>query len=317
MLIVMIELSVCIATWCRKDDLIQIVDRLEHQTLERDLYEIIIVDSGSVDGTEEAIKNESKKYENIVYIKDAPNILASKRNVGIKHSKGNVVVFMDDDVYPEKGFLEAHYRANKDNDNTFFCGQIRFDEKLVANSNYYRFRDEQHLVSEDAGKDLPFNKIVVMNLSFKKQFIEKVGFVNEHFIGYGCEDMEFGFRIKQLGFRLEYLPDALAIHREKSSSIKEYGSKLYKTGLYGMRILKQECPLAYKEIDGKHKIFKKILSLKFINGSLEKRLSKNDGIKKKYSYLSYKLYLYSMMELGKRDQKRIALLSIEDAKKGW
>lgn len=313
----MIELSVCIATWCRKDDLEKIIEKLEHQTLDRSLYEVIVVDSQSPDGTDKVMEALKTKYDNLVYVNDAPNILASKRNVGIKNAKGDIIIFMDDDVYPEDGFLKAHYDANQIDNNTFYCGQIRFDQELVKNSNYYRFRDEQHLKDEDIDKDLPFNKVVVMNLSFRKKYIETVGYVDENFVGYGCEDMEFGYRIKDKGFHMAYLKDALAIHREKSSSIVEYGKKLYKTGLYGMRILKKECLPAYTTIDSGHKLVKSILRLSCVKKILEKSLLKSDNKPNKYNYLKYKLYLYSMLERGKKDQKKYELLSVDEAKKGW
>ena len=313
----MIEISICIATWNRKEDLQKIIELLEEQSIPMDLYEVIVVDSFSPDGTCKLVRNLQFKYHNLVYIEDSENVLAAKRNKGIKCARGEIIVFLDDDVYPDSHFIEAHLNANRNNENIFYCGQIRFREELTKRSNYYLFRDSQHLSEKDNNKYLPFNKIVVMNLSFRKSFIDEVGLVNENFIGYGCEDTEFGYRILNRGFRLKYLPNALAYHEEKSSTIKEYGQKLYKTGLYGERTLKHECREAYDAIYNRYKIIKRILAFKLIKILLEAYLVKNDNNRNKYRFILYKLYMYSCLACGEIDQKRVDSMSMNEAKKGW
>lgn len=314
----MIKISVCIATWKRKNMLCEIIELLEHQTMKESDYEIIVVDSNSPDGTSSKIKKLMLIYKNIVYIQDAPNILAAKRNIGVKLSRSDIIVFMDDDVYPNNSFLEAHYIANTENKCTFYCGQIRFDPHKVKKSNYYRFRDEQHLCISDADHNLKFNQIVVMNLSFNKKFLRKTGFVNENFLGYGCEDMDFGYRIISSGFKIKYLPKAKCIHNEKSSDIIQYGEKLYKTGLYGERALKKYCYPAYKKLHGRiHDFLGLILSLSFIKHMLGKYLLISDSNPKLYNYYLYKAYLYSCLYSGKRDQKKYPPLSNNDISKGW
>ena len=297
------DLSVLIATYNRKDDLKRIVEILENQTMSQDQYEIIITDSFSIDGTKELVQGLQQDYNNIVYIEDCKNILANKRNVGIKASRGQTVIFLDDDVYPYKeDFLEQHYKANINNRDTFFCGQIRFDPKLVQESNYYRFRDDQHLKDDSVGKELEFNKIVVMNLSFRKEFIDKVGYVDERFINYGCEDIEFGFRIKRKGFHIKYLREAKAIHREKSNSIVEYSKKIIKSKIYGQQTLYTVCPeikkyLFQSKFDNKC-ILNILLFNKFSLKLTEVYLLFTDTIKICYNYLLYKFYLYCVSYLA-------------------
>lgn len=310
------KVSVCIATWCRKEKLKEIILLLENQSMKRNEYEIIVVDSFSYDGTKMVMKDLCKQYENIVYIEDAVNVLAAKRNVGIENAKSEIIVFLDDDVYPSYDFVEAHYNANKNNEDTFFCGQIRFPQELCKKSNYYRFRDCQHLSSKDVGKNLEFNKIVVMNLSFKKKFISNVGKVDERFIGYGCEDIEFGYRVKKYGYKIKYLEEAKAIHKEDSSDIVSYGVKLYKSGLYGDRTLKKICPELEKAIT-LPRMFGFLLSTKIVSSILSKILLRNDCNPHKYCYLLYKVYIYSRFYKGKRDQKKYQELNVNMIKKGW
>lgn len=313
----MIKISITIATWKRANKLNEIVELLEDQTMPRDEYEIIILDSNSPDETSLVCKKLSEKYSNIVYIKNVSNILAAKRNAGIREAQSDIIVFMDDDVYPSKTFVETHYAANIANTDTFFCGQIRFPVELCKNSNYYRFRDEQHLKDTDKDQDLKYNNIVVMNLSFRKEFIDKVGLVDERFLGYGGEDIEFGYRVVQNGFKLRYLPGALAIHRENSSSIIEYGTKLYKAGLYGGRTIEKINPkVAIKRTWLARKLIK-VLSIKIIHTVLGKYLLITDKTTKLYNYFLFKAYTLGSSAQGKKDRAKHPELNNENITNGW
>lgn len=311
------KISVCIATWNRKNKLKEIIHLLENQSLNPDEYEIIVVDSNSPDGTNILMYELCKIHSNIKYIENAKNVLAVKRNVGIENASSDIIVFIDDDVYPEYGFVEAHYNANLNNSDTFFCGQIRFPQEECEMSNYYRFRDRQHLSAKDKGRELPFNNIVVMNLSFRKEFILKVGMVDERFLGYGCEDIEFGYRIIKSGFKLKYLDSALAIHREDSSNIIMYGKKLYKSGLYGNRILTRICPEAALETSKGKRIIGYMLSNQIVFRVLGKYLLSTDSKAVLYSYILFKIYLYSCSFRGRKDQSKYSELNYEDISKGW
>ena len=291
-----ILISICIATYNRADKLKEIILLLENQTFDRSNYEIIVTDSYSNDNTKVVVQELTYKYNNIIYKDDCKNVLANKRNEGIKLAKSDIIVFLDDDVYPKENFIEAHYNANKSNVNVFYCGQIRFDSELVKKSNYYRFRDDQHLKDDCIGKDLSFNKIVVMNLSFKKDFIFKVGYVDERFINYGCEDTEFGYRVVKRGYKLRYLKDALAIHREDSRDIVEYSKKIAKNAVYGKKMLSEINPNALSElrqIKFDNKNFINFILFNDLFGKIaEFFLLISDKILFLYNYFLYKYYLY-------------------------
>ena len=156
-----------------------------------------------------------------------------------------------------------------------------------------------------------------MNLSFRKEYYEITGEVDERFIGYGCEDIEYGWRVKKAGFHIKYLPEALAIHREDSSSIVEYGNKLYKSGLYGNRILKDVSPDAYAALKGKYASLGYMLSFKPFRSLIEKSLIRNDGDRSKYNYKLFKAYLYARSFQGRRDQKKYKPLDLETSQNGW
>lgn len=317
------EISICISTWCRKELLKEMLLKLENQTIEKNRYEIIICDSYSKDGTKEMIEELKKKYQNIKYINNDKNILATKRNIGIDAANSNLIVFMDDDVIPEKSFIEAHIKAHKGKKNVVYCGNIKFPIEWIEKSNYYKYRNEIH--KNEKKNELKFNRIVVMNMSFKKdEFLEKVGYVSEEFIGYGGEDTELGWRISKSGLKMLFLEEALGWHYEKSPTIKHYGDKIYRLGKDGLETLLRLDENIVKETSiwslvnkntFKFWLYNFILN-KPIGLIVEKLLIKTDKNKKMYIPILYRYYLAYRLKEGIKNQTG-KKLTAENVKNGW
>lgn len=63
--------------------------------------EIIVVNDGSEDNSEEIISEYAKTQSNIVYYKKEHTGVADTRNFGIDHSTGKYILFVDADDYIE------------------------------------------------------------------------------------------------------------------------------------------------------------------------------------------------------------------------
>lgn len=328
-----VEISVCISTWCRKDHLSRIVDALQNQSLSPDRYEVIVCDSHSHDGTADLMEVLCREHSNIRYLNTDKNVLSAKRNMGICAAASPIIVLIDDDVHPTEDFLMAHLRAHKSADNIVYCGQVRFPNDWVRSTNYYRFRDSCHLGDKHKSihADLPFNKIVAMNLSFKKdEILSKVGLFSEDFIGYGGEDIEFGYRVAAAGMKLAYLEDALAYHYE-TSSLSAYGDKFFRSGRDGARTLNAINPailmgtnVAYLQendtgLDLKRRVKSLVYRLamnKWMANLVKTFLDRTDGIRLLYCEIAYRYYLGCRLREGILAQGDINL-TVDDVRHGW
>jgi len=94
--------SVVIPTYNRCEFLLEALRSVSAQTFSH--YEILVVDDGSTDQTEEAMKSLAKP---ISYIFKAHGGAASARNCGIQAAAGRYVAFLDSDDLWEPKFLEA------------------------------------------------------------------------------------------------------------------------------------------------------------------------------------------------------------------
>lgn len=88
------------------------LDSLVNQTLEE--IEIILVNDGSQDNSEEKAKEFEKRYPNkIKYYKKANGGLGDARNFGIKYATGEYIAFLDSDDFVELTMYEEMYKKAK------------------------------------------------------------------------------------------------------------------------------------------------------------------------------------------------------------
>lgn len=115
-----IKISVIIATYNTAEYIAECLDSIVSQTLKE--IEIIIIDDGSTDNTQEILKEYVDVYSNILVIYQENAGAGLARNKGIGIARGEYMVFMDpDDKYPINDCLETMYKTAKRN-NVLICG---------------------------------------------------------------------------------------------------------------------------------------------------------------------------------------------------
>ena len=99
--------SIVITTFNNKNTIEKTLDSVMEQSLDSDLYEIVIVDDCSNDGTWEILQRYNnfniKKYR-LARNSGGPSI---PRNTGIEHSIGKYLYFLDGDDWLEQNILET------------------------------------------------------------------------------------------------------------------------------------------------------------------------------------------------------------------
>jgi len=70
------------------------------------VFELVIVNDGSKDESEEIIKKYQEKYDNIQYYFKENSGVAETRNYGIEKATGDYILFVDDDDYIEQNLVE-------------------------------------------------------------------------------------------------------------------------------------------------------------------------------------------------------------------
>lgn len=101
------------------------VETLTNQTLPKEEYEIVVVDDGSTDDTVERLL----PFKNVINLnivqthrKDPSFRAALARNIGAKHAKGKILVFIDSDIVADPNLLAEHLKCYQKEQNISVLG---------------------------------------------------------------------------------------------------------------------------------------------------------------------------------------------------
>lgn len=217
--------SIVILNWNTAKDTIECIKSLKNQTFKN--FEIILVDNGSrkeeIQKIDIFLKNERRLK--IKVIKNRKNFGFCKgNNIGIRNSKGQFLVFLNNDTIVNKNWLKNLLKPFEDNKVGVVASKILFYNGIKNNVVQYvggKLTLYGMPISEGTGtKDRKkYNKqkevFWAMGASFavrKKIFNElKEMFPDEYFIYF--EEVDLCWRIKNLGYKVIYCPDSIVYHK--------------------------------------------------------------------------------------------------------
>ena len=200
-------ISVVIPTYNRLPVLRKLVRSLEKQSLSSNRFEVIVVDDGSNDGTYRWLSEYSGRL-NINCIRHLQNKgTAATRNDGLRKAKGDIIVFLDDDVRVDAKLLTIYLDAHK-----------REDGVYIGNVIYEKNKDERSLLQYLSTRGVhkgkrDFTCFITQNVSLRRKDAIDAGLFDESIPNFfQGEDIEFGYKLSILGKRFIYLKNAIAYH---------------------------------------------------------------------------------------------------------
>jgi glycosyltransferase involved in cell wall biosynthesis len=212
--------SVVIPTHQRRDLVVRAVQSLWRQDSAGG-FEVIVVVDGSTDETGPALRSLSSPVP-LRVLEQTNQGAASARTAGGRAARGEILLFLDDDMEADPGLLAAHDRAHRGGA-AVVIGHMPLHPDSVAGVlacwvDQWVERRKQRLSQPGArvrATDLVGGQISVTRAAF----LEVGGFdarLTERGT-FGNEDMEFGYRLLQRGYPAEFVPDAVSWQRYVTS----------------------------------------------------------------------------------------------------
>ncbi len=209
--------------------------------------EIIVVDNGSTDGSDEMLKNF--KFKNSIQFK----LIINKTNAGypkgnnqaLKLAQGKYVLFLNSDVLIDNvNFSNIINYLDKNQNIGVLTVKVLLSNKTIDPASHRGFPTIWNSICYFSGLEELFRNILRLNKIFggyhlvhlnlqkiheidsptgafyltRKKILEKLGGFDEDFFMYG-EDLDLSYRIKKLGYMIVYYPLYQVIHLKHASGL--------------------------------------------------------------------------------------------------
>jgi len=197
-------ISVILPTFNRAALLKSSLESLAGQTLEKNLYEVVVVDDGSRDATREVSQGFSSRMK-LKYFRIENSGIAAAKNLGIFGSSGHVLLFFDDDDFADRNLLQAHveFHHNNPDENIASLGYTTWFPSLPVNEVMHYVTDVAHFLFAYGpladGQMLDYTYFWGGRSSCKRSLLVNHGVFNQGF-RFGSEDIELGYRLTKFGF---------------------------------------------------------------------------------------------------------------------
>lgn len=218
-------ISVIVPTYGREEPLRDTLADLLRQNYPN--FEVLVVDQTKTHEPEtQAYLDELAATNKIQLFQVDWASLPGARNYGVRRSKGEILLFIDDDVQLPEGFLEAHARNYLERPEIGAVAGRVFDRMKLADSKQ-RLTIE-YLPPEAMDPGIAWYHIDLVhtvkpqqvltargcNMSFRRELFEQHGLkFDERFRGNAVrEESDFCLRIRQTGFIIWYDPEAHLVH---------------------------------------------------------------------------------------------------------
>lgn len=119
--------SIITPTYNRAHLLPRIINSVINQTF--DDWELLVMDDGSSDNTEEIVAGFSESDSRIKFFSSENSGAADKRNKGVEKAKGSYIVFLDSDDEVKSNWLELLYEKIDTKVGVVCCGYSKYNEK--------------------------------------------------------------------------------------------------------------------------------------------------------------------------------------------
>ncbi len=241
--------SVVIPTHNRSEILSECLLALFRQDFDLGQFEIIVVDDGSQDNTQEVLQKLQKKSPvNLTFFHQSNQGQGVARNKGISKATGDIILLLGDDIIATPALLKEHDRTHHfhPEENAAVLGFITWHPKLVVTPLMKFMEQGGAILGRFGGHQFAFDLLkgrrtadyrffYTSNISLKRSLLLEFKF-DPWFSGYGWEDIELGYRLtKQAKLTLYYEPAAIGYHDHMMNDA-QFKNRMHSIGLSSHRI---------------------------------------------------------------------------------
>jgi len=243
------KVAVVVLNWNRRD---MLLDCLNHiRKLNYSVYQIIVVDNASTDGSVEAVR---ANFPDVDLIVNKTNLGAIEgKNTGLRKALKSPVEYIymvDNDIVADSESLRELVHVAENDGNVGLVGTIMYDhskpDTILSAGGIIDFTQNvsrgRGVNKKDKGQ---FNRVEDVDflwggaLLARRAVLEEVGLFDPGYIGYWFEDTDLSMRVKKAGYKILFCPYAKIWHKPHAN-IEEFSyRKKYLATRNAIRFMKK------------------------------------------------------------------------------
>jgi glycosyltransferase involved in cell wall biosynthesis len=220
------DVAIVIPTRDRRVALERTLRALAHQHFSPSRFEVVVALDGPDQGSAGHLLGLGLPYRVSVVSSDAPHGAASARNQGAAAARGDVLLFLDDDIEADPDLVGAHVRAQREGLHvtigylpTAFDDSVRgFFRAALRASWESKFAAMRH-----TGHRYWFRDLLTGNCAMPAALFARLGGFDAAF---SChEDYEFGVRVIAHGSPMAFVEAARGTHHDRTTLARAFARR--------------------------------------------------------------------------------------------
>lgn len=187
--------TINILSYNRKEELRHTLAKVYEQDYKN--IEVIVVDNASSDGTPEMVETEFPK---VILIKLNKNIGIAGYNKMFEVAKGEYILLLDDDSYPENTSITEGLKVLLRNN------EIGIIAYRIFNKRFNQFEN-------DLGDEQEVIDFIACGVMIRKSCLIKTEYFDSNYFIYHNE-IDLSIRFREKGYKIFYLKEQKIIHRQ-------------------------------------------------------------------------------------------------------
>ena len=217
-------------------------------------YEIVVVDNGSTDGTEEFLREIQQNNSNFQYLRNSRNLgFARACNQGADAARGKYLIFLNNDTEPQPDWLNRLIEPFRTNESIGVVGaRLIYPDGTIQHAGIEMMQAAEPVYLRNYGATMvlpehPYrfaaptdprvmrprelDMVTGACLAIPAQLFQKVNGFDEAYLN-GGEDADLCFKVRADGYKVLYQPEALVIHHEgktesRFQNVREVTERLF------------------------------------------------------------------------------------------
>lgn len=211
-------------------------------------YEVIVVDNGSTDDTLPTLSALQARYPHLHVLTEPRKGAGAARNRGILAARGDLLIFLDDDVLVQRDHLAQHLALHAAQPVPTCIVTSVVDHSTFDFDPLGRYVRERDTIAARGNSRTAGLSLVSQNFSLRRAALERarfeadgrVQFFDERF--YKRQDGEFGHRLEKLGVPFLYT-DTIPCEHRQHYRVADFAHRTYFSGYHLQRLFAKHLEL--------------------------------------------------------------------------